>query len=169
MARKWTRTGAALLALLFAPQGFAADDRDDDPTDDDASADAQPVAAPAPDAVRREVVRAFPRAAVVESAIERSAAGDAWRLRLKEGLPVREVVMDPGGGLLAEAADVAPGHVPAHVRRAVERQFGTRTLWRARRLAGAGEEAWLLTFSRGDRVGEALVDGAGRLVRGVLS
>ncbi len=168
MARRWSRTGAALLAFVFSPQTFAADDRDDDRLDDDPVAESQPVSAIAPDAVRREVARVWPNAAVVESAVERSPEGDAWRLRLKDGLAVREVVMDPGGGVLAEAEDVATKQVPWSVRQVIDRQFGSRTLWRARRFSGAGEEAWLVTFSRGDRVGEALVDGDGRLVRGVL-
>ncbi len=162
MPAPWSRRAATLLTLLFSPLAFADDDDADEPQ-------ARPSAraeAPAPEAVRLAVARAFPRAEIVTSAVERSGDGDAWRLRLSDRLTTREVVVDPAGALVAQCEDLPGADAPDHLKRAVARQFGARSVWHARHFTGDGEEAWLLTFSRGERVGTALFDAEGALVRG---
>lgn len=121
MARRWTRTAAALLSFFVAPTAFA--ESEDTETPDE----------------RRFV-----------------HAGS------------REEVRTASGALLAWREDVAPHRAPPELRRAVARQFGAPTLWRVERYGNETDEAWLLTFSRGDRLGEALFTGDGRLVRATL-
>ena len=160
MPAHWSRRAATLLTLLFSPLAFA---------DDDEAEDRRPsasVIAPAPEAVRLAVTRAFPRAEIVTSAVEHSGDGEAWRLRLTDRLTTREVVVDPAGDLVAQCEDLPGSDAPDRLKRAVERQFGARSVWHARHFTAEGEEAWLLTFSRGERVGTALFDADGALVRG---
>lgn len=132
----------------------------------DTVGDAPSQTAAAPDAVRLAVAREYPRGEIVASAVERHTDGDAWRVRVKDRLTSRDLVVDPGGGVLAQAEDVPVGATPDHIQQAVARQFGSPALWHVQHFSGVGEEAWLVTFSRGSRFGRALFDAEGRLVRG---
>jgi hypothetical protein len=147
--------------MLFSPFAFASgeeEEREGDSTE----------AAAAPDAVRQTVAREFPRAQIVSSAIERHENGDAWHVRVQERLTSRELVMDPGGAVVAQAQDVQVAAAPSHIRQAVARPFGFPSVWHVRHFSGAGEEAWLVTFSHGERSGQPLFDAEGRLVHGQL-
>ena len=165
MSTRWTRRTTALLSLLFSPMAFAANDDNDD-RDDAEESDAPTQNASAPEAIRAAMARSFPRAEIVASKHEHTEVGDAWRLSLRERLATREVVVDPGGEIVAQCEELPASAAPEHVRRAVARQFGSPSLWHVQHLTGAGEEAWLFTFSRGDRAGRALFDGEGKLVHG---
>ncbi len=164
MANKWTRRTAALLTFLFSPLAFAANE------DEAESAEAADSATSAetPEAVRLSIARSFPRAEIVSSRVERHELGDAWRLRLKERLNTRDVVVHPGGEIVAQREHLPAAAAPRAIRQALARQFGSPTLWHAEHFLGAGEEAWLVSFSRGERTGLALFDGEGKLVHGEL-
>lgn len=164
MANKWTRRTAALLTFLFSPLAFASSDDDSESATDAGTTES----AETPEAVRLSMARTFPRAAIVSSSVERHEHGDAWRLRLQERLNTVDVVVHPGGEIVAQREHLPAAAAPRAIRQALARQFGSPTLWHAEHFRGAGEEAWLVSFSRGERTGHALFDGEGKLVHGEL-
>jgi hypothetical protein len=147
MARKWLRSGALLAALVFS---------------ETAAADSRSVPPEAlPGAVREAVHRRFPRGSVVAAfhAAE-SPVGEAWEVRVSDGLRERELALGPAGDVLGEREPVSPALVPE----VAQRHVGRGAIWRAERLVGAEGVAYVLTYSRGTRLETAVVAEDGTLM-----
>lgn len=151
---------AALLALaLLSPVSLAAEP-DEAPGDGDRVAPG-PVAA----AIRARL----PEAAVHGVARrEAPAFGELWEVEVREGHHARHLAFDPNGAAIGEREAVPPSAVDPQALDAVARRFGRAAIWHAERLQAGEDRGWALTFSRGDQLGEAVVDGNGRLLEATV-
>ncbi|MFZ5479421.1 MAG: hypothetical protein ACOZNI_21835 [Myxococcota bacterium] len=147
MSRSWLRSGALLAALLFAPSPEAE------------SRSVSPGSLPTP--VRDALARRFPRGEIRAAfhAAE-TPVGEAYEVRLSDGLRERELALDPRGEVLGEREAVSLSEVPE----VAQRRLGRVAIWRAERLKAPEGTAYVLTFSRGSKLGTAVVREDGKLV-----
>lgn len=159
MKSKWLRRGTLLASVLFAPSALAEDER-------------EPAAGVEvlPQGARDEVARRFPNARIRSVGVrEEEGVGPAYQFEVSDGLRAHHLAFDEGGRLVGEREPARVSDVPGVVRRALSRQLGRASIWRADRVRAVDGDAWLLAFARGDRHGEALVADDGRLVRVTLA